>query len=95
MLALIVGVLLGAALATPLVPLLRVTDVTVGRAAAGIGVIAVAVFAVQFWAVMDGREGFPLKGVSALAAQVVVSVWPIYAVAALVAVLGTLGRQRV
>ena len=94
MIALVVGILLGAALATPLIPLLRVTDFAIGRAAAGIAVIGAAVFAIRFWVEMDEREGIPLKGMAELISQLVLVVWPIYAIAALVAVLGTLGGRR-
>lgn len=94
MIALVVGILLGAALATPLIPLLRVADVPAGRAAAGIAVIAVAVFAIQFWLTVDEREELPFKGAAGLITQVTLNVWPVYAVAALVAVLGTLRTGR-
>jgi len=94
MIALVVGVLLGAALATPLIPLLRVTELPVGRAAAGIAVIGAAVFAIQFWLIVDEADDLPFKGIANAAAQVALNVWPIYGVAALVAVIGLLAGAR-
>lgn len=94
MIALVVGILLGAALATPLIPLLRVSDMPAGRAAAGIAVIAVAVFAIQFWLRLRDADHWPFGDVLGLATQVTLNVWPVYAVAALVAVLGTFGTRR-
>lgn len=94
MIALVAGVLLGSAFATPLVPLLRVTDMAAGRAAAGIAVIAVAVYAHEFWLRLDEADDVPFKAITATLTQVLVAIWPLYAVALIVAALGTLVPPR-
>jgi hypothetical protein len=94
MIALIIGLLLGALVAVPLIPLLRVTDVAVGRAAAGVAMIAVVAFAFRFWVTFRDVEGAAAADLAGALAQVLTGVWPVYAVALVIAALGTFVRAR-
>ena len=92
---LLVGVAVGCVLALPMLPLLPVTEPAFARAAAGIAMIGVVLFAIRFWTLLDGAEEHPVRGVALFAYETAGDVGAAFAVAVLVAALGVTSRRRI
>jgi hypothetical protein len=94
MLSFLAGLIIGAALVTPVLPLLRVTDPAFGRAAVGIAMIGVALFAIQFWVHSDTFDADSFKGFALMATETAVRTGPAFLVSAVIAAVGVTHRRR-
>lgn len=94
MLWLLFGLACGVALSLPLIPLLRVTEPVLGRAAAGIALIGVALFAIRFWTVAGEADEVPGRELAMLFYDTTLNVGPAFVVAAVIAALGVSGWRR-
>jgi hypothetical protein len=95
MLSFLTGAILGAILVTPVLPLLRVADPVFGRAAAGVAMIGVALFAIQFWLRLDAFDDVSLRAFALVASETALRTGPAFVVSAAIAAVGVMARRRV
>jgi hypothetical protein len=90
----VVGLLGGALLSAPIVPLLRVTDRDFGRAAAALTAVAVLMFAVRMHLELVDHEDVPGENILASAFNSLLVAKGVFGFAVAVAIAGIFIRPR-
>src|SRR5690349_20208022 len=91
---LVIGLLVGALLSAPILPLLRVTDRDFGRAAAGVTAVAVLMLAVRMHLELTDHDDVAARSVLASAFNSLLVVKGVFGFAVAVAVVGVFVRRR-
>jgi hypothetical protein len=90
----VVGLVVGALLSIPVIPLLRATDPVFGRAAAGLTAVAVLMFAVRLYLELVDHDEVPFERVVAAGFNSVLAVKGVFGFAAVVAIAGIVVWRR-
>jgi hypothetical protein len=90
----VIGLVVGAVISVPVIPLLRAADPVFGRAAAGVVAVAVLLFAVRLYLELADHDDVPFEGVVAAAFNSLLAVKSIFGFAAVVAMVGVFVWRR-
>jgi hypothetical protein len=90
----VIGLVVGALLSVPVIPLLRTTDPVFGRAAAGLTAVAVLMFAVRVYLELVDHDDVPFEAFVAAAFNSLLAVKGFFAFAAVVAIVGIFNWRR-
>ncbi len=90
----VTGLVIGALLSVPVIPLLRATDPVFGRAAAGLTLVAVLMFAIRLYLELVDHDDVPFENVVAAAFNALLAVKGVFGFAVAVAVAGVFVWRR-